>query len=81
MGRDRRLGQYRRSIRATSNTWGLIFDPPPELAGKINVVPEMDDILAGAVIYVGGEPCTDDKAMLEEGARHAGGRQAQMDRR
>ena len=44
------------------NTWGIIFEPPPELAGKINVVPEMNDILAGAVMYVGGQPCTEDKA-------------------
>ncbi|MFL5334174.1 MAG: extracellular solute-binding protein [Geminicoccaceae bacterium] len=43
------------------NTWALIFEPPPELAGKINVVPEMADILAGAVMYVGGQPCTTDK--------------------
>jgi spermidine/putrescine transport system substrate-binding protein len=43
------------------NTWGIIFEPPPELAGKINVVPEMIDILSGAVMYVGGVPCTDDR--------------------
>ena len=43
------------------DTWGVIFDPPPELAGKVNVVPEMTDILAGAIMYVGGEPCTTDK--------------------
>ena len=43
------------------DTWGVIFEPPPELAGKVNVVPEMADILAGAVMYVGGQPCTADK--------------------
>jgi spermidine/putrescine transport system substrate-binding protein len=43
------------------DTWGIIFEPPPELAGKVNVVPEMADILAGAVMYVGGQPCTSDK--------------------
>ena len=43
------------------DTWGVIFEPPPELAGKVNVVPEMVDILAGAVMYVGGQPCTTDK--------------------
>ena len=48
------------------DTWGVIFDPPPELAGKVNVVPEMTDILAGAIMYVGGEPCTDDKAVLKK---------------
>ena len=63
------------------DTWGVIFDPPPELAGKINVVPEMIDILAGAIMYVGGEPCTDRQGGLEQGARRAGGGQAQVDRR
>ena len=48
------------------DTWGVIFDPPEELAGKINVVPEMNDIMAGAIMYVGGEPCTDDKAILRK---------------
>ena len=43
------------------DTWGVIFEPPPELAGKVNVVPEMADILAGAIMYVGGQPCTTDK--------------------
>jgi spermidine/putrescine transport system substrate-binding protein len=43
------------------DTWRVIFEPPPELAGKVNVVPEMLDILAGAVMYIGGRPCTTDK--------------------
>ncbi len=42
-------------------TWAMVFEPPPELAGKVNIVPEMVDILAGAVMYVGGQPCTTDK--------------------
>jgi spermidine/putrescine transport system substrate-binding protein len=49
-----------------SATWGVVFDPPPELAGKINVVPEMNDILDSAIMYVGGQPCTDDKAVLKK---------------
>ena len=48
------------------NTSAIVFDPPPELAGKINVVPEMVDILAGAIFYVGGTPCTEDKALLKK---------------
>jgi spermidine/putrescine transport system substrate-binding protein len=48
------------------DTWGIIFDPPPELKGKINVVPEMNDVVAAAVMYVGGEPCTGDKAILKK---------------
>jgi len=48
------------------DTWGIIFDPPPELKGKINVVPEMNDVVAAAVMYGGGEPCTGDKAILKK---------------
>lgn len=48
------------------DTWGVIFDPPPELAGKINVLPEMTDIMAGALFYVGSEPCTDDREALRK---------------
>ena len=48
------------------DSWAIVFDPPPELVGRINVVPEMTDILSGAIMYVGGEPCTDDKAVLKK---------------
>ena len=48
------------------DTWGVIFDPPPELEGRINVVPEMNDIMAAAIMYVGGTPCTDDKEVLRK---------------
>ena len=40
------------------NTSAIIFDPPPELQGKINVVPEMGDVMALAIMYFGGEPCS-----------------------
>ena len=56
----------RKVYQGDPNTWGIVFEPPPELAGKINVVPEMSDIMAGAIMYVGGEPCTDDKAVLKK---------------
>ncbi|MEM6260586.1 MAG: extracellular solute-binding protein, partial [Planctomycetota bacterium] len=48
------------------NTAGLIFDPPEELKGKINVVPEMSDVMGLAIKYVGGEQCTADKDVLRE---------------
>jgi spermidine/putrescine transport system substrate-binding protein len=48
------------------NTSAIVFDPPPELAGKINVVPEMGDVMALAIMYMGGEPCTGDKALLKK---------------
>ncbi len=54
------------NYKGDPNTWGVVFDPPPELAGKINITPEMNDILTGAIMYLGGEPCTDDKDILKK---------------
>jgi spermidine/putrescine transport system substrate-binding protein len=46
----------------TSAIW---LDPPEELKGKINVTPEMNDVLALAIMYEGGEPCTEDLEVLK----------------
>ncbi len=48
------------------NTWGIVFDPPEELKGKINVVPEKGDIIYAAIKYNGGELCTNDKEILKK---------------
>lgn len=48
------------------NTSAIFLDPPAELAGKINVAPEMVDVMGLAIMYVGGKPCTDDKAILKK---------------
>ncbi len=48
------------------NTSGIFLDVPPELVGKINVVPEMSDILTLATMYYGGEPCTEDTEVLRK---------------
>jgi spermidine/putrescine transport system substrate-binding protein len=48
------------------NTSAIFLDPPAELEGKINVAPEMNDILSLALMYVGGEPCTEDTEMLKK---------------
>ena len=48
------------------NTAGIVLDPPPELAGKVNLVPEMVDVMALALMYVGAEPCTEDTAALKK---------------
>ncbi|MBN9071680.1 MAG: extracellular solute-binding protein [Rhizobiales bacterium] len=48
------------------NTSAIFLDPPPELVGKINVVPEMIDVMHMAIKYVGGEPCTGDKEILKK---------------
>ena len=52
--------------KADPNTSAIFLDPPDELKGKINVVPEMSDIMNLAIHYVGGEWCSDDKAMLKK---------------
>lgn len=48
------------------NTADVIFNPPEELKGKINVVPEMNDVMGMAIHYVGGETCTGDKEVLKK---------------
>lgn len=48
------------------DTSNIFLDPPAELVGKINVVPEMGDIIKLAVMNQGGEPCTADKAILKK---------------
>ncbi|MES4992508.1 extracellular solute-binding protein [Phyllobacterium sp. 22229] len=49
------------------NTASIIFDPPSELHGKINVEPEMLDIMGLAIHYLGGKQlCTDDKVLLKK---------------
>ena len=48
------------------NTWDIIFKTPDELKGKVNVVPEMKDVMTAAIRYVGGEQCTADKEVLKK---------------
>ncbi len=48
------------------NTSAIFLDPPAELVGKVNVVPEMNDVMALTIMYEGGEPCTEDLAVLEK---------------
>ena len=48
------------------NTSAIFLDPPAELVGKINVVPEMNDIIFMTTRYFGGEACTNDKAVLKK---------------
>jgi len=48
------------------NTAAIFLDPPDELKGKINVVPEMGDVMFMAIYYMGGEQCTDDKEVLKK---------------
>ncbi|MET3615819.1 spermidine/putrescine transport system substrate-binding protein [Rhizobium aquaticum] len=48
------------------NTAAMIFDPPPELKGKVNVPPSLLEVIDMAINYVGGQACTTDKAILKK---------------
>lgn len=48
------------------NTSAIFLDPPAELVGKINVEPEMNDVLFATIRYFGGEWCTTDKDILRK---------------
>ncbi|MEO8241119.1 MAG: extracellular solute-binding protein [bacterium] len=48
------------------NTSAIFMDPPPELQGKVNVTPEMGDVLALATMYEGGQPCSEDAALMKK---------------
>ncbi|WP_425044856.1 extracellular solute-binding protein [Primorskyibacter sp. S87] len=48
------------------HTAAIFLDPPDELKGKINVVPEMNDVMGLAIHYHGGTQCTDDKEILKQ---------------
>jgi spermidine/putrescine transport system substrate-binding protein len=48
------------------NTWGILFDTPPELKGKVNVVPEMIDVINAASFYLNIPLCSDKKEDLKK---------------
>ena len=48
------------------HTSAIIFDTPEELKGKVNVPPEMSDVMALAVMYHGGEVCSGDLDILRK---------------
>ena len=48
------------------NTSDIFLNVPAELKGKLNVVPEMNDIVNLAVMWAGGEPCSEDTAVLKK---------------
>jgi len=52
--------------KGPSNSWGIVFDTPDELKGKVNLVPEMNDVMFAATKYVGAEQCASDKETLRK---------------
>src|SRR5690606_10261758 len=52
------------AYKGDPNTSAIFLDSPPEFVGKLNVVPEMNDVMLLAIMYMGGKPCTGDKDVL-----------------
>ena len=48
------------------NTSAVWLEVPDELKGKINVVPEMMDVVSLATFYYGGEACSEDLEVLKK---------------
>ena len=48
------------------NTSAIFLDPPAELVGKVNVTPEMNDVLALTTMYLGGQPCSEDAELMKK---------------
>ncbi|MCH8529293.1 MAG: extracellular solute-binding protein [Saccharospirillum sp.] len=46
------------------NTSDIFLNPPPALQGRVNVIPEMSDIITMAIYAAGGESCTTDRDVL-----------------
>jgi spermidine/putrescine transport system substrate-binding protein len=46
------------------HTADIFLDPPAELRGRVNVIPEMSDIMHLSIRAMGGEPCTGDVDIL-----------------
>lgn len=55
----------REDYKGDINTSAIFLDVPEELKGKVNVVPEMADVMALTLMYVGSEACTTDKEALK----------------
>lgn len=53
---------YQADIRTTD----LLFNPPAELSGKINVLDSQGEVLALASIHLGIEQCTSDREKLQQ---------------
>jgi spermidine/putrescine transport system substrate-binding protein len=60
------IGINTKAYSGDINTSAIWLDPPAELVGKINVEPEMNDVLFATIKYFGGEWCTDDKELLKK---------------
>lgn len=49
-----------------SDSWGMLFEPPDELKGRINMVSEMTDVLAAGLFYLGLDQCNGNREDLKK---------------
>ncbi len=60
------IGVNTKFYKGDINTSAIFLDPPEELVGKLNVTPEMNDVLFATIKYYGGSWCTTDKDLLRK---------------
>lgn len=48
------------------NSWSIVFDPPEELKGKINMFRDVNDVVNAGLRYLGHPRCNSNKAQLAE---------------
>lgn len=63
-GLHRRAAQPQ-PLRRDINISAIFLDPLKGLRSLINVMPQMAEVMDLAIMYVGGEPCNSDRAVLE----------------
>ncbi len=49
-----------------ADSWALLFDPPDELKGKINMLPDMPAVINAALHYLGLPLCDSNKVVLKK---------------
>ena len=60
------IGVNKTAYAGDINTSAIFLNPPAELVGKVNVTPEMGDVMYFAIKAVGGESCTEDLEVLKK---------------
>ncbi|HSI40773.1 MAG TPA: extracellular solute-binding protein [Xanthobacteraceae bacterium] len=60
------IGVNKKVYGGDINTSAIFLDPPAALVGKINVAPEMNDVLFATIKYFGGSWCTSDRDVLKK---------------
>lgn len=52
--------------KGRADSWSLLYDPPEELKGRINMIDGMDDVIGGALYYLGLPQCNSSKDDLKK---------------